>query len=100
MNLRVSGISMAEISWCKHNGFLIENLSRRDRIARSWKKYSLCETIADQLDEQSTAIPILKCWSAKIDIVDLDSLRDNILSQTFQKRFPGLHFIKCGVDKI
>jgi hypothetical protein len=52
------------------------------------------------VDLEHTAIPTLECWPAKIYTVDLNSLRDNVFCQAFQKRFLGLHFIECGIDKV
>src|SRR3984893_8781078 len=100
MNVRVKGIGVVEVSRCKHNGFLVENLSRGNRGALGGEKYRLCESLTNQLDHQGTAIPTLECWPAKIHVVDLDSLRDDVLRQAFQKGFLDLQFIERGIDEV
>src|SRR6266404_320412 len=77
VNLRMNCVRVAKISRCKHDSFLVENLGRRNGGALGGKKYSLCKSGTHQVDQQGTVIPTLKCWAAKIHVVDLDSLRDN-----------------------
>jgi len=79
MNARVSWIGVPKISRRKHDGFLVENLGRGNGGALGGKTYRLCESPTNQVDQQGTAIPTLECWPAKIHIVDLDSLRDDVL---------------------
>src|SRR6266550_3459361 len=94
VNLRVNCIRVAKISRCKHDGLLIEDFRRGNGRALGGEKYRFCESGTHQVDQQGTAIPILECRPAKIYVVDLDALRDNVLRQAFQKRFLGLHFIE------
>src|ERR1700722_7844437 len=100
MNLRVNGIGVAEVPRCKHNGLLIKNLGRGNRKTLGGEKYRLCESCANQMDEQGATIPTLECWPAKIYVVDLDPLCDDILRQAFQKGFLGLRFIESGMDEV
>src|SRR5580704_4776579 len=85
MNVGVSGFGVAEVSRCKHNGFLVENLGGWNSGALGWEKYRLCESITNQLRQQSTVIPTLECRPAKIHVVDLDALPDDVFCQAFQK---------------
>src|SRR2546425_12967980 len=85
MNLRVNWIRMAKIPRCKHDGFLMENLGRWDEGAIGGEKHGLCESRTHQVDLQSTVIPTLERWPAKIHVVDLDSLRAYVLCQACQK---------------
>src|SRR5580698_4840339 len=100
MNLRVNWIGVAEVSWCKHDSFLIENFGRRNNGTLRGEKYRLCESCANQVNQQGTAIPTLECQPAKIHVVDLDSLRDEVLAQAFQKRLFALHLIERGIDEV
>src|SRR6266481_1795817 len=85
VNLRVNCIRVAKISRCEHHGLIVEDLGRGNEGALGGKKYSLCESCTHQVHHQGTAIPTLECWPAKIHVVDLDSLRDDVLCQALQK---------------
>src|SRR5580700_4722690 len=100
MNLRVNWIRMAKIPRCKHDGFLMENLGRWNEGALGGEKHGLCESCTHQVDLQSTVIPTLERWPAKIHVVDLDSLRAYVLCQACQKWFLSLAFIERGVDEV
>src|SRR5450631_905292 len=100
MNLRAIRIGVAEVSRCKHDGSLVENLGRGNSGALGGEKYRLSESSTNQVDQQGRTIPTLECRPAKIYVVDLDSLGDDVFCQAFQKRFPGLPFIERGVDEV
>src|SRR5439155_22596586 len=100
MNLRVNWIRMAKIPRCKHDGFLMENLGRWDEGAIGGEKHGLCESRTHQVDLQSTVIPTLERWPAKIHVVVLDSLRAYVLFQACLKLFLSLSFIECVVDVV
>ena len=85
MNLQVGCIRVGKQSRRKNDGLLMEYFGRGNGGAFGGKKYSLCESRTHQVDLELTAIPTLECWSAKIYIIDLDSLRDDVLCQVFQK---------------
>ena len=85
MNLRVNCICVAKISRCKHHGLIVKDLGRGNGGAIGGETYSLGKSGTHQVDQQGTAIPTLKCRPVEINVVDLDSLRDDVLCQAFQK---------------
>src|SRR5580692_9413803 len=54
VNVGVSCIGVPKISRRKHDGFLVKNLSRRNGGALGGKTYRLCESRANQVDQQGT----------------------------------------------
>src|ERR1700744_1467524 len=100
MNARVNWVGMAEVSRCKHDSFLVENLGRRNDRTLGGEKYHLCESRTHQVNLQGTAIPALEGCPAKVHIVDLDSLSGDVLHQALQKLFLGLAFIERGINEV
>ena len=85
VNLRVSRIPVAKVSRRKHHSFLVESLGRRNRGALGGEIYSLGESCRHQVGQQGTTIPTLECRPAKIDVVDLDALLDDVFCHARQK---------------
>ena len=94
VNLRVSGIHVAKVSGRKHDSFLVESLGRGNGGTLGGEKYSFSESRRHQVGQEGTTVPSLECGPAKIDVVDFDSLLDDVLCHAFQKRFPGLQFVE------
>src|SRR5271156_5672258 len=65
VNLRVRWIPVAKVSRRKHEGFLVQSFSRRNRGALGWEKCSLGESSLHETCQQATAIPTLECRAAK-----------------------------------
>ena len=85
MNLRVIRIHVAEDSRREHNGFLVKRLGRGNGGAICGEQHSLSKSRVHQVGWQGAAIPTLERGAAKIDVVDLDSLFDDVLRQACRK---------------
>src|SRR5580658_4499251 len=100
VNLRVRLIHVAEVSRRKHDRFLVESLRWRDGRPLRGEKYRLGQSRGNQMSQQGGAVPTLERRPAKIQIVDLDALLDDVLRQAFEKGFLALQSIERGVDQI
>src|SRR5580704_18651517 len=96
----MNGIHVAKVAGREHDGFLVESLGRGNGGALGGEKYSLSESRRHQVGQEGTAVPSLEYRPPKIDVVDFNTLVDNVLCHTSQKRFLGLQFVERSVDEI